>query len=364
MSRRALTWIIVLLALSSWVAGPGVISQAQAGQRSAVDQPDDLLDYQIHVMYVLPSDGVDEQLDTNGQIAISVAAFQNWLAGQSGGQRLRLDTYQGKLDITFFRLAQTDGIMAQNGVFVRDAIERALHQAGFNNPKKIYAVYYGGNAPTCGGSAWPPSLIGNVAAEYLKGTPPGAPACSTNLVGASASQPGYFEYAMLHEIFHTLGAVAMCAPNFTQRGHVSDGNTDLMYAGDQPWNPSVLDIGHDDYFGHNNPKCLDIAKSVFLDPISSNAATPTGWSAVKRTCSVKGTTPTNITFTNDSERTLRIYWIDYNCKETFYNTLPPGQSYTQPTFVTHPWSVRDANTDELLRQVVPADTTPLTIRVQ
>jgi hypothetical protein len=236
-----------------------------AWERTTNDLPDGSSGNQIHVMYVLPSDGVDESLDTSGTLARSVATFQRWLAGQSGDQQLRLDTYGGVLDITFFRLSQTDAQIASSGAFVRDRIESELISAGFNHPNKIYAVYYGGRSTfSCGGGAWPPELPGRVAALYLKGTPPGAPACSTNPFASSEDRPGYLEFAMLHEILHTLGIVATCAPHHTLRGHVSDSPNDLMYAGSFPWQPSVLDIGHDDYFRHNNASCLDLANSPYM----------------------------------------------------------------------------------------------------
>src|SRR5215216_1343977 len=77
-----------------------------AAARSTADRTDDLAGYQIHVMYVLPSDGIDYNLDTNGSIASSVAATQKWFVAQTGGtRRLRFDTSSGELDISFFRLA-------------------------------------------------------------------------------------------------------------------------------------------------------------------------------------------------------------------------------------------------------------------
>jgi hypothetical protein len=37
-----------------------------------------------------------------------------------------------------------------------------------------------------------------------------------------------------------------------------------MYAGVEPWYPSVLDVGHDDYFDAPVPRCLDLATSGWL----------------------------------------------------------------------------------------------------
>jgi hypothetical protein len=63
----------------------------------------------------------------------------------------------------------------------------------------MYAVYYDGSSIySCGGGAWPPALIGNVAAMYLRGTPPGARPCASNPIGASIDVPGYIEFAMIH----------------------------------------------------------------------------------------------------------------------------------------------------------------------
>ena len=69
---------------------------------------------------------------------------------------------------------------------------------------------------------------------------------------------------MIHEIMHTLGFVPTCAPHHTLAGHVSDDPRDLMYAGSAPWQPSILDVNHDDYYGANVPGCLNFAQSPYL----------------------------------------------------------------------------------------------------
>jgi hypothetical protein len=69
---------------------------------------------------------------------------------------------------------------------------------------------------------------------------------------------------MLHDLFHALGAVSIDAPNHHLSGHVSDSNTDLMYSGSEPWYPSVLDYGNDDYYRHENSNITDIEDSSFL----------------------------------------------------------------------------------------------------
>jgi hypothetical protein len=138
--------------------------------RSTTDRPDDVSGYQVHVMYVVPSDGIDRKYDTTGVLNISVASFEKWMGLQTGGRQFRMDTYQGALDISFFRLGETDAKVASHGSFVREQIQTELNAAGFNQPKKLYAVYYDGSSTfSCGGSAWPPTITGDVTVLYLKG---------------------------------------------------------------------------------------------------------------------------------------------------------------------------------------------------
>jgi RTX calcium-binding nonapeptide repeat (4 copies) len=251
----------VLAAALGWA----VLVPTAGAQRQLTDLPDEVSGLQVHFVYVIPNDGVDRALDTSGVIANEVDVFQRWLEGQTAGRRLRVDTAGGKLDISFFRLSRTDAEIASHGAFVRDEIEAELTAAGFSAGGKIYGVYYDGSSTfACGGGAWPPALPGTVAALYLQGEPPAARPCSTNPFASPGGSPGYLQYAMLHEILHTMGIVATCAPHHTRAGHVSDSSTDLMYAGDLPWTPSTLDVGRDDYFEARIPGCQDLATNGWL----------------------------------------------------------------------------------------------------
>jgi len=227
------------------------------------DRPDQITGSQVHLIYVVPADGSDRRLDTTGAVANSFAAAQRWLVA-AAGMRLRLDTYQGTPDISFHRLRETNAQAAAEGPFVREVIERSLIVAGFNRPSKILLVYYDGlNTAACGSGAWPPALPGSVGALYLKGEPPGFSCSSVGLAGAGV-QPGYWEHSLVHEAFHLMGHVPTCAPNQHAGGHVSDSPADIMYAGPEPWTPSAVDVGSDDYFGAGIPGCPDLARSPYL----------------------------------------------------------------------------------------------------
>jgi hypothetical protein len=100
--------------------------------RVTVDRPDEVSGYQVKIMYVVPADGVDRQLDISGTLARSAEAWERWFQQQSGGQRLRLDTFNGQPDIAFFRLSRTDAQIASFSVRPRSnpgGAERRLQSA-------------------------------------------------------------------------------------------------------------------------------------------------------------------------------------------------------------------------------------------
>jgi hypothetical protein len=209
------------------------------------------------VIYAIPANGIDLGLDTTGVLAASIASMQRWLLVTTGGRYLRTDLHEDGVDITFARLSRSDATMSAYGVFLRDSLESELRRGGRIQPNKVYAVYYdGGNTHACGGAAWPPNAPGQVAAMYLKGTPLNV-SCARPFVSSQTAFPGYWEFAMLHDLLHTFGVVSTNAPHHTadRPAHVPEPN-DLMYSGTLPWvidQTTVVDVGGDDYFGANVP---------------------------------------------------------------------------------------------------------------
>jgi hypothetical protein len=210
----------------------------------------------VHVLYVVAADVVDRGLDTDGEIAASVASWQSWLRGETGGRGIRLDTYQGQLDVTFFRLATTSGAATPRPVV---AISTELAAAGFSTPDKIYAVYYdGASTLACGDGGGPYPSMYLTGSDSRSGT-----RCSGSF---GVSPPGYFDFGLLHELVHSLGYVPSCAPHAASQ-HVNDSAYDLMWGGG-PWASLAdmqLDVGHDDYFEARIPGCPDLSGSRFLE---------------------------------------------------------------------------------------------------
>jgi hypothetical protein len=280
--------------------------------RATTDMPDDFQGPQVHFMYVVPADGTDNQLDTNGTIEQSIERFQNWLLGQTGNQGLRIDTYHGAPDITFFRMPHTDAQAVSQTPWPLDTIDHDLAGAGFN-VNKVYAVFYDGHSTwACGGGN--ARLIPKIGAMYLQGWPTHDPA-PCHAWGTGTTQPGYFDIGILHEVLHAMGFVPPCAPHLSQDGyasHVNDSPTDILYAPDAthtvPWDVfhAVLDYNHDDYYRAHVPGCPDLSDSPYLTPmLSANVTTfgsgtvvsnPTGISC-PQTCTAFLVPPVTLTAT-------------------------------------------------------------------
>jgi hypothetical protein len=73
------------------------------------------------------------------------------------------------------------------------------------------------------------------------------------------------------------------------------------------------------------------------------------------------TRATELTFANAGSESRRIFWIDQNGKRKFYKELGPHASYTQPTFVNHPWVI--AREDDRCQIVVIAPAKPMIVDV-
>ena len=57
--------------------------------------------------------------------------------------------------------------------------------------------------------------------------------------------------------------------------------------------------------------------------------------------SENGDVKTQITFVNHSKQEVKVYWLDYSGQRVFYKKLKPAESYTQDTYMTHPWLITD-----------------------
>lgn len=72
--------------------------------------------------------------------------------------------------------------------------------------------------------------------------------------------------------------------------------------------------------------------------------------------------PTSITFVNATDEAMQIFWIDFDGRRKFYASLQSGESYLQPTYVTHPWVVVD--TSGQCRGLFEPAESPITVTVR
>ena len=265
--------------------------------RSFIDLPDVDNGFNIHVMYVLPADGTDKEFDLNSKIGMMVYQMNKWFFKQTKnrifkeGQFLKFDRKEnGKLDITFLRIGLSDETISREGIQAVNTIQPEISRLGFNDPKKIYFVVYGGsNRDVCASSQLPghvpKSTIANTAAIYYPGKKTG-----TCAEGEYGFKPEFNMTASsaLHEIFHALGVVPKCAPDhltFKSEGTINDGiGGHLAVAGDIMYSvqsnvtfskPEYLDLKSINYYNHNNNDCLDLAKSIYVYPTVDNPQLPT-----------------------------------------------------------------------------------------
>ncbi|MCH7735940.1 MAG: hypothetical protein IH872_00910, partial [Chloroflexi bacterium] len=242
--------------------------------RATVDRPDDSSEFQIHLIYALPSDGTDEELDTHGAIADSIEAIQIWFEEQTNGKRLRFDTFQGEYDISFIRFSEAEATFKNYGQGIGVRIEQLILEAGFDT-NKIQAVFYDGGADGCGVSQID---SGNIAVIFI-GQDFG---CAFNPSQGQhyAGELGW-GFVMVHEIFHNLGIVSDCSPNSKPGGHVDDDRFDLMASPNDTSGTIVIDAAHDDYFQASVNGCVDLADSAILVPPNPDSVLPDPWNFVE-----------------------------------------------------------------------------------
>ena len=65
----------------------------------------------------------------------------------------------------------------------------------------------------------------------------------------------------------------------------------------------------------------------------------TTWSADIRSTPSRETR--RVEFLNARSKTIAVYWVDFDGKETHYADLPPGMTTLMSTFATHSWVARD-----------------------
>lgn len=232
--------------------------------RSLYDLEDITDEYQVHAIYILASDSKDKQFDVNGKIEKILLKANKHLKNKTKEKKFRLDlTKEGKLDVSFLRVDKTKKQMQ-----IGDAATYLMGMAvknGFYHPKKLYTIFYQDKYRDEGGQ------VGDVKILLDKGL--------VEVNGGVTYMGGYPQdnwSIHLHELFHALGFVQLCAPNATIDKSSRWGKDDhLSIYGDimsDRWaDKNHIDKKRKEYYGHTNANCpLDLRKSAFLEPTEEN----------------------------------------------------------------------------------------------
>ena len=228
-------------------------------RRSVLDRPDDVEGRQLHAVYVKAAGAPDRALDTGLEIAAAMRDFDAWMRVETGGTGIRLDTFDGHLDITYLPLPMSMDEYVESGDCRGDRcpsdvdFERLLIDAGYHDPTKTYAFFYdGGISPNrlCGGARTNSrSLLINLDDFNESGCFIPWRAESLDVFGLG--------HLVGHELLHTLGAVCAAAPLADGGFHSSD-TKDLMNAGAE--GPGLrLDADRDSYWGSGAPVGCDVS---------------------------------------------------------------------------------------------------------
>ena len=241
--------------------------------RSLVDRTDVAAGAQAHAIYFVPSDGVDQTLDTNGTIEDAVLSMNVWLEAQTG-RHIRLDTYTyrrtERLDISFVRGLLTTAEYAATGDAIA-AVTDELEARGWtaDPSQKRYYVYYEGPAedPNICGTAYA-NTLGTGFAQWSVLWLGANPGCGARDFGTPAAGPGMSESILLHESTHNEGLVRpesihhcwafpfhLCSAGAGAVLDVLDPEAvDLMFPFvTYPLRDKLLDPGNDDYYNHPFP---------------------------------------------------------------------------------------------------------------
>ncbi len=66
----------------------------------------------------------------------------------------------------------------------------------------------------------------------------------------------------------------------------------------------------------------------------------------------------DVTFKNSTIESIEVWWVNFDCTEKQYATMPPGSQYVQQTYITHQWRFYEApggSVSKLLCGAVPLD---------
>jgi len=115
--------------------------------------------------------------------------------------------------------------------------------------------------------------------------------------------------------------------------------------------------------GDVNPLKQGSSSGTITPGSSGSSGTPSEIPTVQPSgiCSQGSTVAASITFRNQTNRSVDLFWADYQCKELNYGTIGPGASRFQQTYTSHVWRLRDTETGALYKEYIPSSKVPVDV---
>lgn len=260
---------VVFVALGASAPAQASVPMPWCGTDTAATDrlPDATLGFAVHVAYVYPPGSPDRFAEWAPRIVGDAAAIEAWWRREDPTRAPRFDLFAfpcgglGALDITNVPLPQGIGGIGNAFSSLRLLLASAT---GFDEPEKVYLVYFDGPTGQSGGEricgqGAPPGTLGR----------PGVAVVYLDSCGGSSGDV-LRPIVAVHELVHVLGAVDDPAPHACNDGHVCDVETDLLAASLRPdtLESHVLDAGRDDYYAHGGT-WTDVQDSLFLERLDS-----------------------------------------------------------------------------------------------
>ena len=235
--------------------------------RSSYDRPDEISGPQVKAVYVLRYGATDRMYDTSGDIERAMRQANAFIQAESG-KSIRLDTFQGKLDVMFMPLPpgfeDTSADDCNRAPCPNEAdFLRHLTAIGRANSDKTYMFFYSGETKgvfVCGGARQGKAVLLNL--SETQGYASTGKHCSLDWAGAATDD---FSWGLLavHELMHTFGAVCSSAPDSDGTSH-SRATGDIM--GARANGKVKLDPNRRNYWGNVPAGYTDMSQNPLFAP--------------------------------------------------------------------------------------------------
>lgn len=249
-------------------------SNAWCGTPTAIDQPDAVSAFLIHVAYVVPADAPDRFAERLTPILDDLAAIDAWWRSEDSTRTLRFDLLTGACDSTLGRLDLSSIRLPREAAYYADTMQgfsritADLERAplSLSSPDKKYLVYYDGllqRHDVCGTSPLGSPRQGGISVVYLD-----------SFCGSDLGAARHAAATAVHELLHDLGALPRAHPCVNSRAHACDSTSDILYITVEETKALAdlrLDVGRDDYYGlpPGNAAGGDVRDSPFLERLGT-----------------------------------------------------------------------------------------------